>query len=198
MASRFVALLACLTGAHAFHLLPALGLPRPRTGSHCAPARTALLRSPVMSASRSRASASGLFCLHVCLRVKPGRRDEFLECIQANQRGTLTTEPLAVSYLFGEDENTPNTFHFFEAYRGREGFDAHTKAPHFAEWERFVATDPLTAEPQVCAVLSRMCCVRPLTRLSNLSTTLPPTHNPAGTGGVLQGGTSWKRCRPSA
>ena len=29
-------------------------------------------------------------------------RDEFLECIQANQRGTLTTEPLALAYLFGD------------------------------------------------------------------------------------------------
>ena len=90
-----------------------------------------------------------MFCLHVCLRVKPDRRDEFLSCIQANQRGTLTTEPLAVSYLFGEDESAPNTFHFFEAYKGRAGFDAHTQAPHFAEWERFVATDPLSSAPQL-------------------------------------------------
>jgi hypothetical protein len=35
--------------------------------------------------------ASGLYCLHVCLRVKPERRAEFLSCIEANQRGTLTT-----------------------------------------------------------------------------------------------------------
>lgn len=70
---------------------------------------------------------AGYFCLHVCLCVKPERRNEFLKCIQANQRGTMTTEPLAVSYLFGEDETTPNKFHFFEAYQGRAGFEAHTK-----------------------------------------------------------------------
>ena len=102
------------------------------------------------------AAAPALFCLHVCLRVKPDRRDEFLSCIEANQRGTLTTEPLAVSYLFGEDESAPNTFHFFEAYKGRAGFDAHTKAPHFAEWERFVATDPLAAEPLLAFYTSRV------------------------------------------
>ena len=91
----------------------------------------------------------GLYCLHVCLQVRAERRDDFLECIKANQRGTLTTEPLAVTYLFGEDETAPNTFRFFEAYKGRAGFEAHTKTPHFADWETFVATDPLSAPPQV-------------------------------------------------
>lgn len=90
-----------------------------------------------------------LFCLNVCLQVKPERRAEFLECIAANQRGTLTDEPLAVTYAYGEDETTPDTWRFFEQYRGREGFEAHTKAPHFAAWEAFAATDPFTAPPRV-------------------------------------------------
>jgi quinol monooxygenase YgiN len=89
------------------------------------------------------------YCLGVCLRVKPERRDEFLESIKANQRGTLTTEPLVVTYLVGEDETAPNTFHLFEAYKGRAGFEAHTKSPHFAVWEKFVATEPFSAPPQV-------------------------------------------------
>ena len=46
--------------------------------------------------------------------------------------GTLTKEPLAVEYTYGEDETTRNTFHFHEKYKGRAGFEAHTKAPHFA------------------------------------------------------------------
>ena len=33
---------------------------------------------------------------------------------------------------------------------GKEGFDAHTQAPHFAVWEAFAATEPFTAEPEVC------------------------------------------------
>lgn len=118
------------------------------------------LRTQTGKSVRTRAAAqtqmaatmegnTGYYCLHVCLCVKPERRDEFLKCIQDNQRGTMTTEPLAVLYLFGEDETSPNKFHFFEAYKGRAGFEAHTKAPHFADWEKFVATDPLSAEPQV-------------------------------------------------
>ena len=93
--------------------------------------------------------APKLFCLNVQLCVKPERRDEFLECIKANRIGTLSNEPLAVTYLFGEDEKTPNTFHFFEQYQGREGFEAHTQTPHFADWEVFAGSDPFTSDPVV-------------------------------------------------
>jgi len=90
-----------------------------------------------------------LYCLNVCLRVKPERRAEFLRCISANQLGTLTTEPLAVTYVYGEDETEGGTFRFFEQYVGRDGFDAHRRTPHFANWEEFAATDPFTAPPEV-------------------------------------------------
>lgn len=91
------------------------------------------------------------FCLAVKLGVKPERREEFLKCIANNQRGTLDKklEPLALEYMYGEDETTPNTFHFFEKYKGKEGFEAHKKAPHFAAWETFAATDPFTSPPAV-------------------------------------------------
>ena len=64
--------------------------------------------------TRGLSTASPLYCLNVQLCVKPEVRAQFLECIKANQRGTLTKEPLAKTYIFGEDEKTPNTFHFFE------------------------------------------------------------------------------------
>ena len=97
-------------------------------------ARPALLLAVASVASALKAP---LYCLNVQLCIKPERRDEFLATIKANQAGTLSKEPLAVTYLFGEDETTPNTFHFHEKYKGRAGFEAHTKAPHFAVWETF-------------------------------------------------------------
>lgn len=94
------------------------------------------------------------YSLNVRIHVKPERRDDFLSCIRANQVGTLGLsgipgEPLASAYLFGEDENMPNVFHFHEQYRGREGFVAHTESPHFADWEAFAATDPFVQPPTV-------------------------------------------------
>jgi len=93
--------------------------------------------------------SSSKYCLNICIRIKPERRAEFIECIKANQKGTLSVEPLAIDYLWGEDTETPNTFHFFEKYEGRAGFVVHTKAPHFIDWEVFAATDPFTAPPEV-------------------------------------------------
>lgn len=93
--------------------------------------------------------AGARFCLNVKLCIKPERRDEFLECIRNNQAGTLGTEPLALEYTFGEDADTPDTWHFYEKYVGRKGFEAHQATPHFAAWEAFAATEPFTAEPVV-------------------------------------------------
>ena len=92
---------------------------------------------------------AGSFALNVKLFVKPERREAFLACIKANERGTLTTEPLACVYAWGECTKEPNTFHFHEQYLGKEGFDAHAATPHFADWEAFAATDPFTKEPEV-------------------------------------------------
>lgn len=89
------------------------------------------------------------FCLNVKLCIKPERRDEFLECIRDNQAGTLGTEPLALEYVFGEDADEPNTWHFYEKYVGRAGFEAHQATPHFAAWEAFAATGPFTSPPVV-------------------------------------------------
>lgn len=90
-----------------------------------------------------------LFCLNVQLCVKPERRADFLECIRNNQRCTRSDEPLNARYLFGEDEQVPNRFHFFESYESEAGFTHHTQTPHFAVWETFAASDPFTAPPKV-------------------------------------------------
>ena len=89
------------------------------------------------------------YCLNVKLCIKPERRSEFIQCIRANQQGTLSTEPLALEYVWGEDTSEPNTFHFYEKYEGRGGFEAHTQTPHFEAWEAFAATAPFTEPPVV-------------------------------------------------
>jgi quinol monooxygenase YgiN len=111
-------------------------------------AKNLLGRGPLRMSGTGTSDAP-LFCLNVCLRVKAARRADFLVCIRNNQKGTLSTEPLALAYVFGEDDTTPNTWHLFEKYRGREGFEAHTRTPHFKAWETFAASDPFTAPPRV-------------------------------------------------
>jgi quinol monooxygenase YgiN len=87
--------------------------------------------------------------MQVNLFVKPARRDEFLACIRANEKGTIGSEPLALEYSWAESMTEPNTFHFQEKYQGKPGFEAHQQTQHFADWEAFAGTDPFTKAPEV-------------------------------------------------
>eukprot|EP00986_Skeletonema_menzelii_P004351 scaffold1467_cov147-Skeletonema_menzelii.AAC.17 len=100
------------------------------------------------------------FGLNVNLYPKQSVRNEFLQVISDNKRGTDTLEELALQYSYGESitldgiaEGSSNTFHFHEQYtgkdHGKEGFDAHASMPHFAAWEEFVKTDPFEKDPEV-------------------------------------------------
>ena len=97
-----------------------------------APGETALHAS-----GSSADSTAKKFCLNVNLFVKPERREEFLKVIAINSAGTLSDEPLNISYTWGESTTEKNTFHFQEQFKGKEGFDAHTSSPHFAVWAKF-------------------------------------------------------------
>ena len=63
--------------------------------------------------------------------------------------GTMTTEPLAVQYSWGESANELNTFNFHEQYHGKDGFEAHQKTQHFADWESFAESSPFSRNPEV-------------------------------------------------
>jgi quinol monooxygenase YgiN len=94
------------------------------------------------------------FCLNVDLFPKAEIRNEFLQVIANNKQGSDQDEPLCLQYVYGESVDKPDTFHFHEQYSGanggKEGFDAHTQAPHFAAWEAFASTgEPFTQPPVV-------------------------------------------------
>jgi len=107
----------------------------------------ALWRLQAKLLQASDAAPKQVYCMNATLRIKPERRDDFIRCIQHAEVAT-NREPLAVLYLYGEDELSPNTFHVHQEYRGREGFDAHRKTGHYLAWRRFAATDPFSAPPE--------------------------------------------------
>lgn len=139
-------------------------LPRETTASQCVQHRQAHFphglttqdlslkkRSLLLSTPEDDGVSPPIVALNVILRIKPEARDEFLEVILNNQRGTMDKElePLALEYTFGEDADEPNTFHFHEKYIGEEGIEIHNAAPHFLAWEEFAESDPFTAPPEV-------------------------------------------------
>lgn len=84
--------ITAFSASAAFHVGAAARAPAPsfRVG--------AAVRGPARSAAM-RLASEPLFCLNVCLRVKPERREDFLQCICANQAATLSAEPLAVTLV---------------------------------------------------------------------------------------------------
>ena len=100
-----------------------------------------------------KAPIRSAYCVHVELCVKSEIRDEFLEVIRNNQKGSNENEPLCLQYVYGESTVEPNKILFHEEYKGaeggKEGFDAHAAAPHFKKWEEFVEKDPFTKAPVV-------------------------------------------------
>ena len=109
-------------------------------------------KSSFRSSTSSRlSSAYEKYCLNVDINVDPSRRQDFLQSIKDNQKGSLTDEIYCLQYTWGESETTPNTFHFHEEFIGKDGFELHTKSPHFKAWETFAQSTPtpFTKDPEV-------------------------------------------------
>jgi len=94
---------------------------------------------------------------YISFDVKPERREDFLASIRANERDTLSLEPLARAYQWGEDLNVPNRFHFHEAYAGGyAGFQEHLDSEHIAQWDALVQTDPFSDTPNGPNLFTKM------------------------------------------
>ena len=90
-----------------------------------------------------------VYALNVKFSLKPDRRAEFLKLIIIDQEQTLKTEPGALQFVVGEDEETPNTFYLHEEYKSKEDFEYHKSTSHFAKFDAFMQEDPLIDSPVV-------------------------------------------------
>jgi quinol monooxygenase YgiN len=97
--------------------------------------------------ARAKASPSAVFCINAKLVLKQEKRDEFLKVMEEDKARTAE-EPLAITFVLGEDTKTPNTFYLHEQYKGSAGFEAHKKTSHFKQFEEFCGRDPFV-EPLV-------------------------------------------------
>jgi len=103
--------------------------------------------APKMSSLLMCNVKKGNYCLNVTLYVSPDKREDFLKAIKVNFEGTTKKEPLNRLYNFGESTTEKNTFHFQEIFASKEGFEAHTQAPHFKIWEQFAQSNGAFTKP---------------------------------------------------
>lgn len=101
-----------------------------------------------MMSSSGSTTTNKPYGVNLKFSIKPDRREEFLSIAKDTQRKSLETEPLALQYIFGEDVDTPNTFHVHKQFIGEEGLVAHRKTEHGVNWDAFSNSDPFTTDGQ--------------------------------------------------
>lgn len=87
-----------------------------------------------------------MFVVCVSIHVKEGRAAEFLEASLDNARHTRR-ESGNLRFDVLRQEQDPNRFTLYEAYRTAADFAAHQQTPHYLRWKEAVAD--WMAEPRV-------------------------------------------------
>ncbi len=75
-----------------------------------------------------------MFAVIVKVQVKPEHREEFIEAMLADGRGSVNNEPDCLLFNIVEDHADPNKLHLYEVYTSEQAFDVHKETPHFQTW----------------------------------------------------------------
>ena len=71
------------------------------------------------------------YVLHVELRVRPDRREQFLAAIEENATASVRDEPGCSRFDVVQDVADPDHFYLYEIYRDEDALGEHRRAPHF-------------------------------------------------------------------
>ncbi len=80
-----------------------------------------------------------MLVLMVNVKVKPGRREEFMEVIKEDQLSTSTKEEGNFQFNVVQDNDDPDRFFLYEVYRDNAALEAHRAAPHFLKYREDTA-----------------------------------------------------------
>ena len=79
-----------------------------------------------------------MFVVCVSIHVREGRAAAFVEAVLDNARNTRL-EPGNLRFDVLREEQDPNRFTLYEAYRTAEDFAAHQRTAHYLRWKEQVA-----------------------------------------------------------
>jgi autoinducer 2-degrading protein len=80
-----------------------------------------------------------VYAIWVTVKVKPEKREQFLEVIEDDSICSVRDEPGCVRFDVLQDQSDPDKYYFYEVYVDEAGFEAHTKTPHLARWRAAAA-----------------------------------------------------------
>src|SRR6185437_9688887 len=87
-----------------------------------------------------------MIAMWVKVKVKAERRADFLKAIEVDAIGSERDEPGCARFNVLQDQQDPNIYYFYEAYRDEAALEAHRAAPHYAVWR--AAADTLDGPTQ--------------------------------------------------
>ena len=80
-----------------------------------------------------------MFSLVVQMTVRPGKREQFLAGMAANAEAAVRDEPGCLRFDVSAVAGDEDRFLLYELYTDAEAFEAHKRAPHFAQWRTIAA-----------------------------------------------------------
>ena len=75
-----------------------------------------------------------MIALIVTINIKPGFKDQFMESMMGDARGSNNDEPGCLRFDVLQDSEDENRLHLYEVYRDDAAVEAHRVAPHYTKW----------------------------------------------------------------
>ena len=76
--------------------------------------------------------------LLVTIQIKPEHREEFMESMLDDARGSVENEPGCLRFDVVQSQEDPNRLLLYEVYRDEAAIEAHRQAPHYLKWRETV------------------------------------------------------------
>jgi len=90
------------------------------------------------------------FAIFVTVKIKDGKVDEFLSHALVNATAAVRDEPNCHMFRVMQNQEDPNTVHFYEVYTEAASLDLHREFPHYKAYD--AATKDLIAEKSIIKV----------------------------------------------
>ncbi len=79
-----------------------------------------------------------MFAIFVTVKVKPGKRDDFVKAVLGDAQGSVRDEAECVRFDVLLDREDPNKLYFYEVYKSEASLEKHRTMPHYTKWRETV------------------------------------------------------------
>ena len=94
-----------------------------------------------------------MLAIWVKVRIKPDKRQRFLDAIEVDALGSEKDEPGCLRFNVLQDANDENTYYFYEVYKDQAALEAHRNTPHYAVWRGVADVLEGPTEPTRCTTV---------------------------------------------